>query len=98
MDYSLNNLYSYVRSNEDRETAAQSEQVARLEEQEKILALDDIVDDDSSLEDAPARPSIIMVSHPQVEHGFQEPKPESFTAKVNRALSASPPEIITIDE
>jgi hypothetical protein len=58
VDYALKNLYSVVRSNEDRKTPAQSEHAARLKEQESILEFDDIVDDDSSVEVVPVWPVV----------------------------------------
>jgi hypothetical protein len=59
VEYALKNLYSFVQSNEDRETPAQSEHVASLKEQESILEFDDIVDDNSSVEEiVPLRPAV----------------------------------------
>lgn len=90
VDYALKNLYSVVRSNEDRET--QSEHATSLKEQESILELDDIVDDDSSVEVVPARPAVSFETTllSQGGDGAKRTKPAR--------VSVSPREIVPIDE
>ena len=93
VDYALKNLYSVVQSNEDRETSAQSELCASLKEQESILEFDDIVEDDSSVEVVPARPTVsfeTMTLLSQSGDGTKGTKPAR--------VSVSPREIILIDE
>ena len=93
VDYALKNIYSVVRSNEDRETPAESELCANLREQESTLELDVIVDDDSSVEVVPARPTVsfeTMTLLSQSGDGTKGTKPAR--------VSVSPREIILIDE
>lgn len=92
VDYALKNLYSVVRSNEDRETSAQSNQCASIREQESVLEFDDVVDDDSSVEVVPARPTVSFETTllSQSGDGAKRTKPAR--------ISVSPRDIILIDE
>lgn len=91
----MNNLYSYVRSNENKEVKAESENAARLEEQARILQMDDIVeDDDSSLEDT-------TITFADVSHDESAPKRTKLSQRAKKApreVSLSPQEIIIIDD
>lgn len=95
VDSAMNNLYSYVRSNENKEVKAESENAARLEEQARILQMDDIVeDDDSSLEDT-------TITFADVSHDESAPKRTKLSQRAKKApreVSLSPQEIIIIDD
>lgn len=88
----MNNLYSHVRSNENKETKIESENVMRLEEQAKILEMDDIEEDDSSLED------VSFVAMSESERAGKRMKPSPPTRKAPREVSLSPQEIVIIDD
>lgn len=89
----MNNLYSYVRSNENRESKAESEDAIRAEEQAKILEMDDIVEDDSSVEEIS---SVVLSS--QSESAAKRMKTERPTERAPREVSLSPQEIIILDD
>lgn len=101
MDYALKNLYSYVRSNDVKKTFEEAEHTARLEEQAKILEMDDIVEDDSSVEGStahslslvPGRPCIVINSSSLTQNDdkaiLKKPKPAR--------VSVSPQEVVIID-
>ena len=95
VDSAMNNLYSYVRPNEKKEVKDESENAARLEEQAKILEMDDIVeDDDSSLEDA----TITFADVSQDESATKRKKRSHPAKKAPREVSLSPQEIVIIDD
>lgn len=94
VDYAMNNLYSCVRSNERKEVKVESENTIRMEEQAKILELDDIVeDDDSSMEDVNFEED---TSH--IKRDAKRMKATSSGRKDPRKVSLSPQEVITIDD
>lgn len=102
VDYALKNLFSYVRSNDVKKTFEDAEHATRLEDQAKILEMDDIVDDDSSLEEsvahlssvAPGCPCGVMNSSPLTQNDdksiIKKPKPAR--------VSVSPREVVIIDD
>jgi hypothetical protein len=86
----MNNLYSHVRSSENKEAKVKSENALRLEEQAKILEMDDIVEDDDDDDDSSLDAGFADEMAENDERHAKRMKPSSPARKDPRKVSLSP--------